>query len=111
MIMRLTTSGACWATFLSFLLVFCSDEASATTDATECVLLPDSPSEISLLDVWAGVSSFHEGFSQQAYVTVAEAAWIEKEETAQLVLNEFVVAGPHEVAYDLLQACVHEHSD
>jgi hypothetical protein len=45
--------------------------------------------KISLLDVWAGVSSFAEGFARQAYVIVNDHAWIESAPAAVSVLNEF----------------------
>ena len=45
--------------------------------------------KISLLDVWAGVSSFAEGFSSQEHVTVSEHAWIENAPAALAVLKAF----------------------
>ena len=44
---------------------------------------------ISLLDVWAGVSSFAEGFSKQSIMTLNKHAWIECDSTAALLLEEF----------------------
>ena len=44
---------------------------------------------ISLLDVWAGVSAFTEGFFRQSSVTVKEHAWIEKSSAAAAVLSHF----------------------
>ena len=90
--MRLATPRACWALLLTCCLILHADKASATFGAAENVQLPDSLFEVSLLDVWAGVSSFHEAFSQQSHVAVAESAWIEREPIAQLVLNSFIAA-------------------
>ena len=42
---------------------------------------------ISLLDVWAGVSSFSDGFAEQAHVPVVEHAWIEKAPEAVALLT------------------------
>ena len=42
---------------------------------------------IALLDVWAGVSSFSDGFSKQAHVPVLEQAWIENAPAAVALLT------------------------
>ena len=42
--------------------------------------------EISLLDVWAGISSFFDGFSSQAHMPVLESAWVENTHAATALL-------------------------
>ena len=56
----------------------------------DLLLCDDEPNvAISLLDVWAGISSVAEGFSKQSIVTVAKHAWIECGPVAALLPEEF----------------------
>lgn len=55
-------------------------EVSATLGAEDVIhgeCAGDSRVYVDLLDVWAGVSSFADGFSRQQHVAVKEHAWIE----------------------------------
>jgi hypothetical protein len=76
----------CWLLFLSLNL-----QAESSFDVDEDFMLCDDEPNvaISLLDVWAGVSSFAEGFSKQSIVTVTKHAWIECGSAAALLLEEF----------------------
>lgn len=78
---------------LGFHLDFvCScDEAEAVCGvADDVVHLTNDGSnkaKVSLVDVWAGVSAFSEGFHDQSHVIVEEFAWIENALPAVLVLQ------------------------
>ena len=55
------------------------DEVEATLDivGASSLLLIAASFGISLLDVWAGISSFSDGFAAQAHVPVQQRVWIE----------------------------------
>ena len=74
MLVTLSFSKAIWAILFAFVVVASQDEVFATVDCDEVTHGTD---DIALLDVWAGVSSFSDGFSRQDYVNVREHAWIE----------------------------------
>ena len=78
----------CWLLFLSLNL-----QAESGFDVDEEFLLCDDEPDvaISLLDVWAGVSSFAEGFSKQSIVTVTKHAWIECGPAAALCLKNSIL--------------------
>jgi hypothetical protein len=87
---RLLTCTPVWVRLLLILLVSNVNESKATLDLAECAsndYLQFTP-KISLLDVWAGVSSFGQGFDLQSYVTVEDFSWIEKAAVAITVLTE-----------------------
>ena len=85
--MRLFRSKFVWALVIAVLAVGFIDEAATTVGDAECGSSVVLLTSISLLDVWAGVSSFSEGFSAQSNVAVAEHAWIEKAPAAVHVLQ------------------------
>ena len=85
--MRLFRSKFVWALVIAVLAVGFIDEAATTVGDAECGSSVVLLTSISLLDVWAGVSSFSEGFSAQSIVAVAEHAWIEKAPAAVHVLQ------------------------
>ena len=70
-----------WVSTIWFLwLVVCSlDEIGATLDdvGVSSPLFTAAAFEIFLLDVWAEISSFSDGFATQAHVPVLQRAWIE----------------------------------
>ena len=74
---------------LLLLLSLNLQERSGCDVEVDSLLCCDGPNvAISLLDVWAGVSSFVEGFSKQSIVTVTKHAWIECGPAAALLLEE-----------------------
>ena len=78
-----------WSSLLLWTVICLLDEADAT--ASSAVSLPIGGStiawDISLLDVWAGMSSFSDGFTLQAHVPVCEIAWIENAPAAAALLT------------------------
>lgn len=85
--MRLFRSKFVWALIIVVLAVGFIDKTAATVRYVECGSSIDLLTSISLLDVWAGVSSFSEGFLAQSNVAIAEHAWIEKAPAAVHVLH------------------------
>ena len=75
---RLLFSKTVWSPVLLWIVVCCCDGSNTVLDVPECGV-PSNPDvdqlpSISLLDGWAGVSSFSEGFKSQSHVTVANFA-------------------------------------
>ena len=89
--MRLATSGAAKALLLLCLAASLCDEANATFGNGETLNVVSGGTEcgvsIALLDVWAGVSSFTDGFGAQQYVVVRQRGWIEWSDVASLLLS------------------------
>ena len=73
MILSFSASKAIWALLFAVIVVASQDEVCAAVDCDKVTLGSD---DNALLDVWAGVSSFVDGFSRQGYVNVREHAWI-----------------------------------
>ena len=87
--MRLFASTYFRVVFLLFLLCCATDEALAAPGLIECEseFGVSSVPDVSLLDVWAGVSSFGEAFYGQSHVAVKEFAWIERSPAAIAALR------------------------
>ena len=89
----LSQSGFLW-TFLLLWISFCFVDGVGATGDRSRMFDNDAPSVaakaavlgISLLDVWAGISSFFDGFSSQAHVPVLESAWVENAHAATALL-------------------------
>ena len=78
-----------WSCVLLWLIVTSSDETAATYSvcAGGDVASTAAFLGISLLDVWAGVSAFSDGFGKQVHVPVLEQAWIENAPAAVALLT------------------------
>ena len=78
-----------WSCVLLWLSVTSSDEAEATHSvcAGGDVASTTAFLGISLLDVWADVSAFSDGFGKQVHVPVLEQAWIENAPAAVALLT------------------------
>lgn len=78
-----------WSLILLWNVICSLVEVGATTSCVESSSITKASVNvgIALLDVWAGVSSFSDGFSQQAHVPVLEAAWIENAPAAVALLT------------------------
>ena len=75
---------------ISLWIVVCYlDEADAVLTGFEeaCFSTNAAALGISLLDVWAGISAFPDGFASQAHVPVLENAWIENASAAVSLLT------------------------
>ena len=83
---RISQSPWAWSLLLLWFTVILVDEADATLCAAEHVQAATAVG-ISLLDVWAGVSSFSDGFANQAHVPVLERGWIECAPAAVALLS------------------------
>ena len=81
MLVRLFVSSPFWPLWLLLLIVSCDVENGASLVAESAgwgrVVADNFECDISHLDVWAGMSSFSDGFAKQSHVTVKESAWIE----------------------------------
>ena len=88
MISRLFRSKRLWTIWFLWLVVCSLDEVEATLDDVggSPPLLTAASFGISLLDVWAGISSFSDGFAAQAHVPVQQRAWIENAPAAIALL-------------------------
>ena len=88
---RLLLPKTVWTLVLLWIIVCCCDKANAVLGVPECGVscdpYVDQIPNISLLDVWAGVPSFAEGFKSQTHVSVASFAWIERAAAAVYVLQ------------------------
>ena len=88
MISRLFHSKQFWTFWFLWLVVCSLGEVEATLDnvGVSSPLFTTASVGISLLDVWAGISSFSNGFAAQAHVPVLQRAWIENAPAAIALL-------------------------
>ena len=86
---RLFVSRWFWSCVLLWLIVTSSDETAATYSVCAGGDMASTAAflGISLLDVWAGVSAFSDGFGKQVHVPVLEQAWIENAPAAVALLT------------------------
>ena len=83
--MRLSKSRYVWSSLVLFLIVCSLNESDAVVAVADGVCSM-AATGIALLDVWAGVSSFSDGFKAQVHVPVLENGWIENSTTAAALL-------------------------
>ena len=81
-----STLGGFLLSFLTCFYFMCEVSASSGACAGRNGL-STTTTGISLLDVWAGVSAFSDGFSKQAHVPVMETVWIENAPAAIALLS------------------------
>ena len=95
---RLLCCRPLWAATLLLFVYGLGDKAEAVSLGAECGSLTPTfdaglqHHSISLLDAWAGTSSFADGFLDQQHVHVKEHAWIERAEAVMYVLSAAYLA-------------------
>jgi hypothetical protein len=88
--MRLAKSWMLRAWLVAFILLSSRCEVSYSVGdeaITHSECADNSKICVDLLDVWAGVSSFADGFRRQQHVAVEEHAWIERSTVAGALLS------------------------